>query len=248
MRISAFITVRSASTRLPNKCFLPFGNVTVLEHMIIRSRHYGFDPIICTTNEKEDGRIEYIAIDNNVNVYRGPKANKLQRWRDCCRYFNIDAFHSVDADDPFFCGDEVRRSFSLLGQNYDMVSPSPSSSGGGATVGYSITSNIIEKACRGLNKDTDTEMMWSYIEKIDGLKSIALSDPLLFVIKNRMTLDYHEDYILLEAIRLMIGGLATREQVFNVIKNNPDIVNINAFRSEEWAQGQKDKLFKQEGA
>ena len=52
----------------------------------------------------------------------------------------------------------------------------------------------------------------------------------------------------IKAIRLMIGGLATREQVFNVIKNNPDIVNINAFRSEEWAQGQKDKLFKQEGA
>ena len=31
MKITAFITVRSKSTRLPGKCFLPFGEGTVLD-------------------------------------------------------------------------------------------------------------------------------------------------------------------------------------------------------------------------
>lgn len=217
----------------------------MIEHIIIRSRHYGLDPLICTTNEKEDDRIVSIAKNSNTKVFRGSTINKLQRWRDCCREFDIDAFHSVDADDPFFCGDEVRRSFALLEDGYDMVTPSPSSSNGGATVGYSLKSEIVEKACYGLDENTDTEMMWSFIERVNSLKKTMLSDPDNFIIENRMTLDYPEDYILLEAVRLMVGNLATREQVFNVLKNNPDLVKINKFRSDEWKQGQKNKLFKQ---
>jgi spore coat polysaccharide biosynthesis protein SpsF (cytidylyltransferase family) len=244
MKIPALISVRSSSTRLPNKCFLPFGDVTVVEHIIIRSRYYGLEPIICTTIEKEDDRIASIAKNANTKVFRGSVINKLQRWRDCCREFGIDAFHSVDADDPFFCGEEVKRSFSLLVKGIDMITPSPSSSNGGATVGYSLKSQIIEKACYNLDENTDTEMMWSYIERVDNLNKIILEDPDNFVIKNRMTLDYYEDYILLEAVRLMVGNLATREQVYKIIDKNPDLISINEFRSDEWAKGQKNKLIK----
>jgi spore coat polysaccharide biosynthesis protein SpsF (cytidylyltransferase family) len=229
---------------LPNKCFLPFGDTTVIEHIIVRAKHYGLEPIICTTKKKEDDRIVSIANKNNIRVFRGSTINKLQRWRDCCRKFDIGAFHSVDADDPFFCGNEVRRSFSLLEQGYDMVEPSPSSSSGGATVGYSLKSSVVEEACWGLKENTDTEMMWSYIKRVKNLKKVTLSDPSSHIITNRMTLDYHEDYILLEAIRLMVGNLATRKQIFDIIINNPNLVKINEFRTEEWLQGQTNKLFK----
>ena len=39
---------------------------------------------------------------------------KLLRWSQCCDHFNIDKFHTLDADDPFFCGNEMKRSFKLL--------------------------------------------------------------------------------------------------------------------------------------
>jgi spore coat polysaccharide biosynthesis protein SpsF (cytidylyltransferase family) len=240
-KIPAFVTVRSTSSRLPEKCFLPFGEVSVLEHVIHRAQHYGLEPIVCTTEEQTDDAIVELAIKCNVKYYRGPTANKLLRWSQCCEYFNLSSFHSVDADDLFFCGDEVCRSFALLEEGYDMVEPSPSSSNGGATVGYSLKYDIVDKACQNLNPNTDTEMMWSYINRVPRLQRTILPDPESSVINHRMTLDYPEDYILLEAIRLMVGNLATRKDVHKALNNNPGLAKINAFRSAEWLNNQLSK-------
>ncbi len=229
------------SSRLPQKCFLPFGKASVLEHVIRRVKYFDLEPIVCTTNDIEDNDIAELALKLNIKCFRGSTVNKLLRWRDACREFDISKFHSVDADDPFFCGDEVKRSFDLLESGYDMVCPSPSSSSGGATVGYSLRSDLVEKACVGLNEFTDTEMMWSYVERVEGLRQIILSDPVEAVISYRMTLDYPEDYILLEAVRLIAGNLASRSDIAKVLENNPDLANINAFRSDEWSETQRKK-------
>ena len=240
--IDAFITVRATSSRLPGKCFLPFGDYSVLEHVIRRAIHYKLSPIVCTTNDSEDDAVQRLCDQIGVRYFRGSTNNKLLRWSDCCKHFGVEAFHSVDADDPFFCGEEVKRSFSLLDQQgLDMIAPCPSSSRGGATVGYSLTADIVAQACEGLDEETDTEMMWSYIEKVPGLKKRVLEDPSNHVITARMTLDYHEDYIFLETIRLLVGNLATRSDIAQLLERNPDLVKINAFRTTEWARNQKEK-------
>jgi spore coat polysaccharide biosynthesis protein SpsF len=239
--ICALITVRSTSSRLPGKCFLSFGDSCVLEHVVLRTLHYGLAPIICTTRDGEDDAIEALAIRLGVRCYRGPTNNKLLRWSECCNHFGVEAFHSVDADDPFFCGEEVRRSFALLRKGLDMVAPSLSSSGGGATVGYSLTADIIARACKGLGEDTDTEMMWSYVDRVPGLRKAVLEDPPEHVIRARLTLDYHEDYVLLEAIRLLVGNMATRADIAALLQRNPDLQEINAFRTAEWSAKQKAK-------
>ena len=128
-----FVTVRTESSRLPRKCFLPFGEGSVLDHIISRCFQYDLSPIVCTTNETRDDEIVTLAKKWTVPFLRGPTINKLLRWHLCCKFFNLDAFHSVDADDPFFCGDEVKRSLALLREGYDMVAPTQSSSAGGAS-------------------------------------------------------------------------------------------------------------------
>lgn len=221
--------------------FSIIGEHSVLEHIVRRAFHFGLDPIICTTREIADDAIENLASKIGVKCYRGPTDNKLLRWSKCCQHFGLTTFHSVDADDPFFCADEVRRSMALLEKGFDMVAPSPSSSSGGATVGYSLTAEIIERACEGLSEDTDTEMMWSYVERVPGLKKTTLEDPAEHIIRARMTLDYHEDYILLETMRLLVGNLASRADVADILRRNPDLFRVNAFRSVEWAEKQKAK-------
>ena len=42
--INGMITVRSQSTRLPEKCFLPFGDGNVLEHIIRRAKFFEINP------------------------------------------------------------------------------------------------------------------------------------------------------------------------------------------------------------
>jgi spore coat polysaccharide biosynthesis protein SpsF len=237
-----FITVRTSSTRLSKKCLLPFGESTVLNHIIRRAVSYNIEPIVCTSIFKEDDIIEEIANKEGVRCYRGSLDNKLQRWLDCAMHFNIDAFHTIDADDPFFDGNEMISSMKMLQEEgFDMITPTDSSSTGGASVGYSLTANIVKRVCNGLDKDTDTEMMWHYIEKIPDLKTKMLPEIRKNIAKMRLTLDYKEDYWLLESVRRILGNLASRDEVNQLFLSNPDMYKVNWFRNKEWQSVQFSK-------
>jgi len=238
MRIPSFITVRTRSSRLPQKCLLPFGDGNVLEHIIRRAKYFGLAPIVCTSVDRSDDIIQQIAEMKGVKCFRGSLYHKLKRWRDCCDYFNIAKFHTVDADDPFFDGDEMKRSFALLDEGCDMVCPTVSSSSGGASVGYSLTREIIVKACALIDKDEDTEMMWYYVDKVKGLRKIVLPDHCKNPIRARLTLDYEEDYWLIQTVRRIVGNLASRKDVDDLFRRNPDLYKINWFRNEEWKKAQ----------
>jgi spore coat polysaccharide biosynthesis protein SpsF len=241
MEIPGFITVRTSSTRLPGKCLLPFGEGNVLEHIIKRSIFYGLTPIVCTTIEQSDDILQEIADKENVKCFRGSVQNKLKRWLDCCDHFGIKQFHTIDADDPFFDGEEMIRSFSLLNKGYDMVCPTKTSSGGSASVGYSLTRDVIHKACKSLDENSDTEMMWYYVEKVKGLKKTILQESVTNPKIVRLTLDYEEDYWLLQTVRRILGNLATRNEVDQLFLNNPDLYKVNWFHNEEWKSGQLAK-------
>lgn len=96
MRIPSFITVRTSSNRLLQKCLLPFGNVNVLKHIIRRAKHYNLNVIICTPVDKSDDIIQLIAEKEDVKCFRGNMLNKVRRWCDCCDHFNIGKFHTVN--------------------------------------------------------------------------------------------------------------------------------------------------------
>ncbi|NQU71021.1 MAG: hypothetical protein HQ514_10755 [Rhodospirillales bacterium] len=227
---------------MPGKCLLPFGDVRVIEHIIARAMHYGLDPIVCTTTETEDDVLAAIAKAQGVRCYRGAVDNKLKRWADCCAHFDIEAFHTVDADDPFFDGAEMARSFALLSeQNWDIVAPTPSSSAGGASSGYSLTRDIVERTVALTKADDDTEMMWYWIDKVDGVKKTVLDEIDTDPLSVRLTLDYEEDYWLLVSVLRMTGPLADRQTINGLFRVNPDLYKINWFRNEEWAAGQLSK-------
>ena len=87
--IPSFISVRSASSRLPGKCFLSFGDGNVLEYVIDRALFNDLEAIVCTTWDPDDDRIEEICDEKKVPCFRGEPINKLKRWDDCCNFFDI---------------------------------------------------------------------------------------------------------------------------------------------------------------
>ena len=240
--IFGLVTVRTSSTRLPAKCLLPFGDGNVLTHVIRRARAFGIEPIVCTSVDPSDNIIEKIAVDEGAKCFRGSLRNKLKRWSDCAAHFGLAAFHTVDADDPFFDGDEIKASMNLLaGGHYDMVCPTISSSAGGASVGYSLTAEIVNRASDLIPAETDTEMMWYYMEKIPNIRTQVLPEDRPLPFKVRLTLDYEEDYWLLESVRRISGNLATRQDINHLFLTNPDLYKINWFRNEDWKAGQLSK-------
>jgi spore coat polysaccharide biosynthesis protein SpsF len=241
-KIPGFITVRTSSSRLPNKCLLPFGEMNVIQHIIRRAKHYNIEPIICTSLNSSDDILEEIARAEKVNFFRGSLNNKLLRWYNCAEKFGLEYFHTVDADDPFFDGSEMHRSIKLLNENnYDIVCPTKSSSNGGATVGYTLKTSIIKKALVGLDNDTDTEMMWYYIDKVEGLKKFILEESYENITQVRLTLDYEEDYWLLKSIQNILGNLVSNSDIYNFLKTNPEFYKINWFRNLEWKDAQLAK-------
>ncbi|GEM_PF-805019 len=240
--ISGMITVRTNSSRLPNKCLLPFGEGNVIEHIIRRAKHYGLDPIVCTSTDPADNVLEKIAKQEGVRYFRGSLNNKLKRWVDCCAKFKVAKFHSIDADDPFFDGDLMKKSYALLETGYDMVSPTASSHAGAATVGFSLTANILRKAMAFVKyEEEDTEVMWSYIERVPGLRKIEMPEQENNPIVARMTLDYEEDYWMLQTVRRLVGNLASRQAVDDLFRKNPDLKEINWFLNMEWKNRQLNK-------
>ena len=230
--------VRSNSKRLPNKCFMKFGKVNVLEHIIQRCKHYGIMPVVCTSNLKTDIKITDIAKKNNIRYFRGSSQNKILRLSKCCKKFKIEMFHTIDADDPFFCGNEMKRSMKTLNSlSLDIVEPTRISSNGSGLVGYSIKSKVIHELSKKIKSNTNTEIMWKFFKKLKGLKIKSLSTS-KFDFNARLTLDYLEDYIFLESIRLILGNLTSRKKICNLLKNNPDLIKINNFRNKEWKKNQ----------
>lgn len=236
MEYNCFITVRSSSSRLKKKCFLDFGNITVLEHIILRCIYGGLTPIVCTTTKKADEKIIKIAKLMNIKYFKGSEQNKILRWHSCSLKFNINIFHTVDADDLFFDWDAIKKSLNLLKRlKKDVILPSKISRNGGASEGYSFTRAGIKKMIKTFKnlkkKNYNSEMIDNYIKCLNstGLKGQN------YQIKNtRMTLDYKEDYKFLKKLRNNLGNFSHRNKINLFLKKNKKLRNINFFRNSDW--------------
>lgn len=235
--IHCFISVRSNSSRLPGKCFIPFGNSeTVLEHIINRVKFFDFIPIISTTTEKSDDKIESISKKNNVLCFRGSSKNKLKRWINTANAFNISHFHTIDADDPFFDGIQVKKSINLL-KEFEFVFPSALSSSGLGSEGFSIKTSFLSDRVCSLEDSTDTEMIYDHINfsnaatcELDNLN--VWND--YSGEKPRLTLDYIEDYISLHTIAVLKGNTISSHDLYSFFKQNPNWIDINIHCNLKW--------------
>lgn len=248
MKFYGLITVRTGSTRLKKKCLLHFGKINIIEHIILRSSKSNIIPIVCTTQNKSDDVIIKIAKKLKVKYFRGSKKNKIKRWYDCVKKFNIKFFHTIDADDPYFDQLAIKNSLKILKKlNYDIIFPSKISRQGAASEGYSFSFDAIERLNKLIknnyksSNNLDTEMIERFInyKKFKIKRFIGMNYQLK---KIRLTLDYIEDYNMLSLIRRNLGNYISRERINKFLKKNQRIVNINYFRNSDWEKKQKKQL------
>ena len=95
--------------------------------------------------------------------------------------------------------------------DFDVITPTEFNNGGGS-VGYSLKSDD-NKALKGIDKDTDTEMMWVFLEKLKNVKIFNLPENFKRPKKLRLTLDFEEDYHLLRFIQNILGSTAERKKL-----------------------------------
>ena len=246
MKYFGLITVRTNSTRLKKKCLLKFGNINIIEHIILRAKKNNITPIVCTTKSKSDTILEKISKKHKVKCFRGSVKNKIKRWHDCAKKNKINFFHTIDADDPFFDSATIKKSILKCVASNGIVFPSIVSRKGGASEGYSFSYEAINKLNEIVKKlkkkhdSIDTEMVEKFISK-KKFNTKILKGPNYEIKKARLTLDYREDYIMLSKVRDLCGNFASRKKINRFLKINKDILKINFFRNSDWEK--KQKLF-----
>ena len=204
--IPVFITARLASTRLPRKHLLKLGNYTVIEHVYLRCKHFGFEPTICVPVTEKGS---WMAAIPNIKFETGHPDHIKARLFEVAGRLRIKKFHHLDGDDPFFNPVAIKDNWHNPRECHQ-INPSAVSAAGQASMG----------TLYDLNFKTGSEEAYDYY-----------SAPW----PQRLTLDYEEDYHLLCAVNRMVGGyMAPRWAVDELFVRNPDLHKINWFRTDEW--------------
>jgi len=242
----ALVTVRTSSGRLPNKCFLPLGGISVLEHVIRRVKTGGLHPIVCTSVDASDDLIENLATRLGVKFFRGDLENKLNRWKACMQEFGLDTAHIVDADDPYFDPIEMHESFELLTRTpLDLVLTSARSDSGFASVGTSIRlsfiKELVNRAAKLRSANFDV-IPWDLLLRSDDCMT-SMPDKNLGIpadVEFRLTLDYPEDYEMLAVLGNTFEYDVPRFSIEKHLLANPELAESNLFRNQDFLKNKQD--------
>jgi len=240
-----FITVRTGSTRLPQKSLLEIDGKPTIVYLIERIKRSQKAELIvlCTTESENDDILCRIAEKNGVEHFRGSAEDKLERWNGAAQKYDVEFFVTADGDDLFCEPELIDLAFEQYEQNHPDFIEGRDLICGSFT--YAIKASALEKVCQ--IKDTgDTEMMWVYFTDTGLFKTEELKKvPEVFKRPEiRMTLDYEDDFRFFKTI---IEHFKGKRPDFNLrdivayLDQEPQVIKINQHRQEEFLANQKKK-------
>ena len=104
MKSAIFITVRMKSSRLPRKALLDIRGKPVIEHLIDRLKLAKSPDLIvlCTSTHPDDAVLVDVARKNQIESFRGSQDDKLDRYLNAARRYNVDFIVVTEGDNIFY--------------------------------------------------------------------------------------------------------------------------------------------------
>jgi len=238
--MAIFITVRSDSSRLPQKCYKKICGKYVIEYVIEQAKKSKMADmvVLCTTDLSEDNKLCEIAKLNNIDFFRGSVDDKLARWRGATRKFGVDFFVTADGDDLFCSSELMDLAFKQYTTNRSEFIQGANLVDGAFT--YGIKTSALNKVCE-IKTTTDTEMMSIYFTDTDLFKVEELFNVPAIYKRNdiRMTLDYEDDFKFFKTvIEHFAGKNFGTQDVLSFLNDNIEIAGINFYLEGRWKQNQ----------
>ncbi|MHB8772530.1 MAG: cytidylyltransferase domain-containing protein [Syntrophales bacterium] len=244
MKKAIFITVRTGSTRLPEKALLQINGRSTIEHVIDRTKRSKQAQIIvlCTTESRNDDILCEIAERSGISFFRGSAEDKLMRWKGAAERFDVEFFVTADGDDLLCDPELVDLAFSQYERSGADFIEGRNVPCGGFT--YAIKVSALNKVCE--IKDTaETEMMWVYFTDTGLFKTEILQDvpDVLQRPEIRMTLDYDDDLRFFKTIfdHFSDNPTFTLRDVIKYLDDNPQVIKINQYLQERFLENQRSK-------
>ena len=229
MNCTIFVTVRTASTRLPRKALLRIKNKPLIKLLIDRiSTSKNFRKIVvCTTTEKSDDvLVEYLQ-DNGIEVFRGDNVDILKRLYLAAKKYKAKHFVVVEGDD-IFCDPQLidKTCMELSKKHYEFITWK-NLPFGVSPIG--IQTNKLEILIKNkLTKNTETG--WGkFIVESGFFKAVQLKpyNKKLIHPEIRLSVDYIEDYMLVKKIYKNLPATFSLKDIINLLDTNPTWLKIN---------------------
>jgi len=230
LRYAIYLSVRNKAKRFPGKVLKVVKGKTLTEHLIERLKLSTkvSQIVLCTSTNPDDDILVDIAKKNKIDFFRGSEDDKLDRYLNAASKFSTDFILVVDGDDVFcdpklidMCVDE----FDITGADYIIVKDAPL----GATP-FGIKREALEKVCK-TKTQTNTEVWGSlFTERNEFKKSFVIPEKKLQRPEIRLTLDYKQDYELIQKIFDALyqeNRPITLEAIVDFITDNPELLEIN---------------------
>ena len=103
MKYICIIQTRTNSSRLPAKCFLPFGNYSLIELCAKRAKTKFSETWVATSDTPSDNLLAYHLKVAQISCFRGNLNNVLDRFASLCQSQNIgnkDVVIRLTGDNP----------------------------------------------------------------------------------------------------------------------------------------------------
>ncbi|RZD48749.1 MAG: acylneuraminate cytidylyltransferase [Thaumarchaeota archaeon] len=237
----SIITVRNSSKRLPNKTIMKiFNDLRAIDILIKRVQKVGLPVIIATSTASDDDIFEEIAKNHNVKIFRGSLLNKIKRWYDCFKFFNIQNALLVDGDDLAYDYEIGKRAMSdLKKSNVEMILNPPNIICGFFT--YALNQDGLSKLYNvAKSEELDTDVIHKFIQLAHLKTSFIKLKNNEYDKKIRLTLDYPEDLEFFRKLYQNISVTANGNDIVTFLENNALIKEINFHKQKDFLNNQKE--------
>ena len=230
--VGCIIQARSDSKRLPGKILYKINNVTILEILINRLKKLGIKKlIVATTKKKIDDKVENISLKNKILIFRGDEKNVLKRYYYCAKRNNLKTIIRITSDCPLIDIKYVRKLLRFFLKNkYDYVSNINNFLPDGMSCeifNYKSLEKSFLKAKKKFDKEHVTPYIWKNPQTFKIFNLQIKKKP---KIRTRLTLDYIEDFNLIEIIVKKFynkNKYFSLNKIVNFLYKNKKYLNLN---------------------
>lgn len=231
------IQARMGSTRLPGKVLKEINGEPLLKFMIDRVLGSKLIDkiVIATTVEIKDNPIVSFCKNFNISYYRGSEDDVLDRYYETAKLYDAKTIIRCTADCPLIDANFIDKTIELfINSNVDYASntcpPDLKKFPDGSDVEvFSFTA--LERAWKETTDLKDREHVTFYFWKRGKDFSTILLDNKEDWGKYRITVDYPEDFVVVERIIKQLkkekknGSL---KEIINVLSENPELTKVNS--------------------
>lgn len=230
MKRSAIVLIatRPNSKRLPGKVFRKVAGIPAIEHILKRLIGCNLPVVLCVPYHCSDYNHLVDEYKNvlNLMIYYGDVESPLHRMAACIQDWNIDEKWVV----------RITHDDLLIDQKtmLDLIDECDKTSG----AGYGISPDIVEGAgvevfrthnllYAAKEHTQPTEFVSYFVKNHPFSKEVRLKPRRTITRDYRLTMDYEEDFVVLDMVLQYVGPLAPLDKVVEFIDQNPHVLNIN---------------------